>query len=93
MDVPLIENKLRRLGRGVVPKPTRYIVTAVYLSCLVLDVAAAFGLGLQSQRFANLACAMRPFGSLASPFFADELSAKFALGLLLELHGAETSGH
>jgi len=73
MDVPLIEKNLRRLGRGVVPKPARFIVTAVYLSCLVLDVVAAFGLGLQSQMFANLACAMRPFGSLASPFFADEL--------------------
>jgi hypothetical protein len=66
-------DELDRLSREVIPKPVRSLALCAYVGCVVLDVIALFGLQSPAPAVARFACAIRPFGVISAPLFADEL--------------------
>lgn len=70
MTAAITTNELDRLSRRIVAKPARLMVTSSYIGCVVLDVISQIS---PTAPLGLFACAIRPFGAIASPLFSDEL--------------------
>jgi hypothetical protein len=65
--------ELDHLRRNIIPRPARWIATAVYCCCVVLDVVWLLGLETSPAGVAHFACTARSFGVVSSPLFSEEL--------------------
>src|SRR5689334_12476110 len=80
MAAAISTNALDRLSRSIVAKPGRLMVTGLYIGCLVLDVIWQ----ISPTNLGRFACAIRPFGAIASPLFSDELLRYTVTGCSVE---------
>ena len=76
MTAAITPDELDRLSRRIVAMPGRLMVTGLYIGCVVLDVIWQ----ISPTNLVRFACAIRPFGAIASPLFSDELLRYAATG-------------